>query len=57
MGSLLHYAIFFLVIALVAGALGFGGVAGIAMDGARMLFWVALVLFIVSAIVGLLRGI
>lgn len=57
MGSLLHYAVVFLVIALVAGVLGFGGVAGIAMDGARLLFWVALALFIVSAIVGLLRGI
>jgi uncharacterized membrane protein YtjA (UPF0391 family) len=55
MGNLLYYAIVFLVVAVVAAALGFGGVAGTAMEGARMLFWVALVLFVVSAVVGLLR--
>ena len=55
MGNLLYYAIVFLVIALVAAALGFGGVAGTAMEGARLLFWVALVLFVVSAVVGLVR--
>jgi uncharacterized membrane protein YtjA (UPF0391 family) len=31
MGSLLHYALVFLVVALVAAAVGFGGVAGFAM--------------------------
>ena len=35
MGNLLHYAIVFLVIALVAALFGFGGVAGTAMEGAR----------------------
>jgi uncharacterized membrane protein YtjA (UPF0391 family) len=55
MGNLLYYAIVFLVVALVAAALGFGGVAGPAMEGARLLFWVALVLFVVSAVVGLVR--
>jgi len=55
MGNLLYYAIVFLVVALVAAALGFGGVAGTAMEGARLLVWVALVLFVVSAVVGLVR--
>lgn len=55
MGSLLHYAILFLVVAVIAAFFGFGGVAGTAMEGARILFWVALVLFVVSAIVGFLR--
>jgi uncharacterized membrane protein YtjA (UPF0391 family) len=55
MGNLLHYAIVFLVVALVAAFFGFGGVAGTAMEGARILFWVALVLFVVSAILGVLR--
>lgn len=55
MGNLLHYAIVFLVVALVAAFLGFGGVAGTAMDGARILFWVAIVLFVVSLIAGLIR--
>lgn len=56
MGSMLHYAIVFLVVALVAAFLGFGGVAGTAMEGARILFWVAIVLFVVSVVAGFLRG-
>lgn len=55
MGNLLHYAIVFLVIALVAAFLGFGGVAGTAMEGARILFWVAIVLFVVSLIMSVIR--
>ncbi len=55
MGNLLHYAIVFLVVALVAAFLGFGGVAGTAMEGARILFWVAIVFFVVSLVVGLMR--
>jgi uncharacterized membrane protein YtjA (UPF0391 family) len=53
--SLLHYAITFLVVALVAAAVGFGGVAGIAMEGARLLFWIFIVLFVVSLVAGLVR--
>jgi uncharacterized membrane protein YtjA (UPF0391 family) len=55
MGNLLHYAIVFLVIALIAAAVGFGGVAGVAMEGARLLFWVFIVLFVVSLVAGLVR--
>jgi uncharacterized membrane protein YtjA (UPF0391 family) len=55
MGNLLHYAIVFLVVALVAAAVGFGGVAGFAMDAARLLFWVFIVLFVVSLVAGLMR--
>lgn len=55
MGNLLHYAVVFLVVALVAAFLGFGGVAGTAMEGARILFWVAVVLFVIALIGGLIR--
>ena len=55
MGNLLNYAVVFLIVALVAAVLGFGGVAGTAMDGARVLFWVAIVLFGVSLVGGLMR--
>jgi uncharacterized membrane protein YtjA (UPF0391 family) len=55
MGSLLHYAIVFLVVALVAALVGFGGVAGIAMEGVRLLFWIFIILFVVSAVAGLIR--
>ena len=54
-GNLLHWAVIFLVVALVAALLGFGGVAGTAMEGARLLFWVALVFLLVSLIIGLMR--
>ncbi len=54
-GNLLHWAVVFLVVALVAALLGFGGVAGTAMEGARLLFWVALVLLLISLVFGLMR--
>jgi len=59
MGNLLYWAVVFLIVALVAAALGFGGVAGAAIEGARLLFWVAIVLFIVALVGGLInrRGI
>jgi len=53
MGSLLHYALVFLVVALIAAAVGFGGVAGFAT--ARLLFWVFIILFVVSLVAGLVR--
>jgi uncharacterized membrane protein YtjA (UPF0391 family) len=55
MGNLLHYALVFLVVALVAAAVGFGGVAGVAMEGARLLFWVFIVLFVVSLVASVVR--
>ena len=52
MGNLLYWAVLFLIISLVAAALGFGGVAGTAMEGARLLFWVAIIFFVVAVIAG-----
>ena len=46
----------FLVVALVAALLGFGGIAGTAMEAAKLVFFVAIVLFAISAVVGLMRG-
>jgi uncharacterized membrane protein YtjA (UPF0391 family) len=53
---MLQWALIFLVVALVAGALGFGGIAIISVELARILFFIFLVLFVVSLIAGLLRG-
>ncbi len=55
MGSLLHWAVVFLVVALVAALFGFGGVAGTAVEAAQILFWVAIVIFVISLIAGLMR--
>ncbi|HMD61065.1 MAG TPA: DUF1328 domain-containing protein [Opitutaceae bacterium] len=49
---MLSYAVTFLIIAIVAGVLGFGVIAGTAAMIARVLFVVFLVLFLAS----LLRG-
>ncbi len=50
------WAITFLIVALIAAILGFGGVAAFAVDAAKIVFFVAIVLFVISAIVGLIRG-
>ena len=49
---MLRWAIMFLVIALVAALFGFWPVAGIAYDGAKILFVVFLILAIVSFVFG-----
>ncbi len=49
---MLRYAIMFLVIALLASVFGMFGLSGIAMQGARILFFVFLVLLILSVIMG-----
>jgi uncharacterized membrane protein YtjA (UPF0391 family) len=56
LGNLLHWAIVFLVIALVAALLGFGGVAGTAMEGARILFYVAILIAIIFFVMNVMRG-
>lgn len=47
---MLSWALTFLVIALIAAALGFGGIAGTSAGIAKILFFVFLVMFIVSLI-------
>jgi len=52
---MLNWALVFLVIALIAAALGFGGIAATASGIAQILFYIFLVLFLVSLITGLIR--
>jgi uncharacterized membrane protein YtjA (UPF0391 family) len=49
---MLSWAITFLVVALIAGILGFGVIAGTAASIAKILFFIFLVLFLVSFIQG-----
>ncbi len=49
---MLRWALIFLIIALVAAVFGFGGVYAEAVFIARILFFVFLILFIVSLITG-----
>ena len=53
---MLGWAVTFLIIALVAALFGFGGIAGTAVEIAKLIFFVAIVLFAISAVIGLLRG-
>jgi uncharacterized membrane protein YtjA (UPF0391 family) len=53
---MLSWVVTFLIIALIAGILGFGGIAGVSIEIAKAIFFIAVVLFIVSAVVGLARG-
>jgi uncharacterized membrane protein YtjA (UPF0391 family) len=53
---MLGWAITFLLVALVAAFLGFGGIATFAVDLAKIVFFVAIVLFVISAIIALIRG-
>ena len=52
---MLYYAAVFFVIALIAALFGFGGIAIGAAEIARVLFYIFLVVFLVSLIAGLLR--
>ena len=49
---MLRWALLFLVVALVAALFGFGGVADTSIVAAKVLFFVFLVLFVVSLVMG-----
>ncbi|MCK5931116.1 Protein of unknown function [Fulvimarina manganoxydans] len=53
---MIGWAITFLIIALIAAVLGFGGIAGTAVGIAKIIFFVAIVLFVISLIFGRRRA-
>jgi uncharacterized membrane protein YtjA (UPF0391 family) len=53
---MLNWALTFLVVALIAAVLGFGGIAGSAVEIAKIIFYVAIALFVISAVVGMISG-
>lgn len=53
---MLHYAVVFLVIALIAAVLGFGGIAAGAVEIAKILFFVFIVIALVTFVLGLMRN-
>jgi uncharacterized membrane protein YtjA (UPF0391 family) len=54
--QMLGWALTFLVVALIAGVLGFTTIAGAAIGIAKIAFYVFLVLFVVSLIMNFVRG-
>ena len=53
---MLGWALTFLVIALIAAVLGFDGIAGFAVEIAKIIFFVAIILFVISAVFAVIRG-
>jgi len=49
---MLSWAVVFFIVAVVAAALGFGGIAGAATGIAKILFFVFLVAFVISLVMG-----
>ena len=50
---MLGWVLTFLVVALIAGVLGFGGIAGASVEIAKIIFFIAVVLFLISVIFGI----
>lgn len=53
---MLHYAVVFFVIALIAALFGFGGIAAGAVEIAKILFFIFIVLAVLSFIFGAIKG-
>ena len=53
---MMKWALIFLVIGIVAGILGFGGVAGTAFGIAKFLFFIALALFVIFLVLAIVAG-
>lgn len=47
---MLYWVVVFLIVAIVAGAFGFGGISAAAVGIAKLIFFIAIVLFLISLI-------
>ena len=52
---MLHYAVVFFIVALIAALFGFTGIAAGAVEIAKILFFIFILLFAVSLFMGLVR--
>ncbi|WP_448502623.1 DUF1328 domain-containing protein [Sphingomonas sp.] len=53
---MLRWAVIFLVIGLVMAVLGFGGIGGAFIEIAKILFFIAVAIFVILLVLGLLAG-
>lgn len=53
---MLHYAVVFFVVALIAAIFGFGGIAAGAVEIGKILFFLFIILAVVAFVVNALRG-
>jgi uncharacterized membrane protein YtjA (UPF0391 family) len=54
--DMIRWAVIFLVLGLVMAVLGFGGIGGAFIDIAKILFFVAIAVFVVLLILGIVAG-
>jgi uncharacterized membrane protein YtjA (UPF0391 family) len=54
-GPMLRYAAIFFVIAIIAAVFGFGGIAAGAAEIAKVLFFIFIVIFLVTLLMGVVR--
>lgn len=53
---MLNWVVIFLVVALIAAVFGFGGIAAQAVGIAKIIFFIFIILFVISLIMHLLKG-
>jgi uncharacterized membrane protein YtjA (UPF0391 family) len=53
---MLKFALIFLVVGLILGALGFGGIGGAFIGIAKILFFIAIALFVIFLVLALVAG-
>jgi len=53
---MLFWALTFLAVAIIAGLLGFGGIASASVGIAQILFYIFIVLFVVTLVIRALKG-
>ncbi len=53
---MLKWALIFLVVGLVLGAMGFGGVGGAFVGIAKILFFIAIAIFVIFLVLALMAG-
>ena len=53
---MLKLAVIFLIAGLVLGALGFGGIGGAFVGIAKILFFIAIALFVIFLVLGMIAG-
>lgn len=53
---MLGWIVTLLVVALITGVLGFTGLAGASTEIAKLIFFAAIVLFLIFAVISLVRG-
>ncbi len=52
---MLYWTLVFFIVSIIAAVFGFGGVASASADIAKIMFFIFLVLFVVSLVAGLVR--